>query len=42
MEHTHLSNVSASLYAFTTNHPIRTRSPKKMTQLRNLLHENKR
>jgi len=36
---THLSNVSASRYAFSTNHPIRAKSPKKITQLRNVLQE---
>ena len=38
----HLSNVSASLYAFTTNQPIRARSPRNMTQLKKLDQENMR
>lgn len=39
---TDLSNVSASLYALMTNQPIKTRSPRKRTQLRKLDHKNSR
>ncbi len=37
---TNRSSVSASRYAFNTNHPINTRSPRKNTHRRNLDHEN--
>ena len=39
-EKTNLSSVSASRYAFNTNHAINTRSPRKNTQLRKADHEN--
>jgi len=36
----YLSSVSASRYAFSTNHPINTKSPSEITQLKKVLHEN--